>query len=402
MPRSTTNTKNKNKSNAKNKNKKKSAKSTTSNIAEMAEFKHQSEDDEDDYDEHLQSEHYLKINKSVSDAKFTDIDCLSPNEIVPLKHEAMKHPTNKQLKHNILNTWRDEHYQNWLIELKTGFNLLFYGVGSKKHVLEDFGKTYCCSDPDGIVIRVNGFDDTVSDKQILNALIKVIIDKDKKRKIKKNNISHSHDAQQKARNIVQYLEDKENENKLQYSFYYLIINNIDGKRLRKKNAQSVLSVLANCRYIHLIASMDHIHAMLLWDRTQLSLLHWIYHEITTYKHYGQEMEFEKEQTIKMGNDATQHGLQHIMESLTPNHREIIGVLAEHQMENGNGLEHDEWCLLCEDLLFVNNELSFKKYLGEFIDHKVIVENIERGTQVYTIPYDKETIEKHLIDEELVD
>ena len=43
---------------------------------EIAEHKYESDDD---YDDHFKSEHYLRINKSISKAKFTKIDCLSPN-----------------------------------------------------------------------------------------------------------------------------------------------------------------------------------------------------------------------------------------------------------------------------------------------------------------------------------
>eukprot|EP01084_Bolivina_argentea_P112210 200143_1 len=99
-------------------------------IAEMAELKDESDEDENEY---YESHHYLDINrKLMSDAKFTKIDCLSENEIVPLKQQTMQNPINKEIKDNIIERLRERQYKIWLIELKTGFNLLFYGVGSKK------------------------------------------------------------------------------------------------------------------------------------------------------------------------------------------------------------------------------------------------------------------------------
>ena len=130
----------KKKSNAQNKNKNKAKiDSLTSSIADRAEQKYES-DGEMESDEHFKAEHYLKIDKKASKAKFTAIDCLEPHEYIPLKLETMRNPANKKLKNEQLDRWRREEYEKWIIELKSGFNLLFYGVGSKKSVLEDFGK----------------------------------------------------------------------------------------------------------------------------------------------------------------------------------------------------------------------------------------------------------------------
>ncbi len=308
----------------------------------------------------------------------------------------MKNPRNKKLKDNIINNLRKTEYRKWLIELKTGFNLLFHGVGSKKYILEDFGRIYCCNDPDGIVIRVNGFDDAINIKQIVESVAKDIIDKDKKNKKKQNRIKTCHNIEQRAKNIVEYFENKNNRNNLLYEYIYLIIHNIDGKSLRKIKSQTALSILGNCKYIHLIASVDHQHFGSLWNRNHLNKFHWIYHEITTYKHYFEEMEFSKEQIIEPSTERKSHGLKHIMNSLTPQHCDIIEILAEYQIKMKMGLEEDEWYTLCEAKLIVSNDLKFKQYINEFIDHTIIIEDVKRGVTTYSIPYDDQIIEKHLI------
>ena len=318
--------------------------------------------------------------------------------MIPLKKKVMAHPTNSAVKQQMLNRLRLEKYQKWLIELKSGFNLLFYGVGSKKNVLEDFGKTFCCRDPEGVTLRVNGFFDDLSMKDIVDRLCDVIVEEDRKGKSKRNSIKNDKDLIKKAENVVTYLEEEVEGRNLQHRYFYLIIHNITGKMLRKRKIQRTLSVLADCRFIHLIASMDHIHGLLLWDRNDLSSFHWIYHDLTTFEHYFYEMEFEKDETIKLSNNNTNHGLEHIMSSLTPLHRDIIEHLAQHQIDNdGVGLPDTKWYEMCEDSMLVSNTLKFKQYITEFIDHKVIIEQQVHGDMLFTIPYSAKVIQKELID-----
>ena len=318
-----------------------------------------------------------------------------------MKRTAIANPVNDKLKQESLDKLRREKYQKWLIELKSGFNLLFYGVGSKKLILEDFAKLYCCQDPNGIVIRINGFFEDVTIRDVLESLNKVIIDKDKKRRAKKNAVKTDKDIIQRAMNIANYLDEADPDN-LEYKYYYMFVHNITGKVLRKSKIQRIFSILANCSRIHLIGSIDHIHSLLLWDRNELSLFHWIYHEITTYKHYFEEMEFEQDETIKVNSNGKDNGLEHIMESLTPGHRDIIQILAMYQNEEGDGqgLAHDEWYEHCEMNMLVHNTLKFEQYITEFIDHNVIIKDTSKGNIIYTIPYHKDIIQTHLIDYDL--
>jgi len=399
LPRRRTTAKaSKSESNAKSKTKSSgSLLASISASAQLAESKQASDGEEEaelELEAHYKSEHYLKVSKTVSRAKFTAIDVLSPEDIVPLKRRVMAHPTNERLKRRWLDRVRAESYGKWLVELKSGFNLLFYGVGSKKSVLEDFGKLFCCRDPNGITIRVNGFSDDLSLRAILDALCEVIVEEERRNRAKKNGIKSDKDLAKRAENVVRYLEDEGVRHKLQYTFFYLIVHNITGKMLRKRKSQRVLSVLANCRCVHLIASIDHIHGLLLWDRTALSSFHWIYHEVTTYKHFFEEMEFEKDQTIKLSNNGAHHGLQHIMASLTPQHRDIIEQLALQQMDcDGLGLSEARWSERCCNAMLVSTE---------FLDHNVIAKELASGAIIYRIPYSNEVIQRELIDYGLAD
>ena len=46
---------------------------------------------------------------------------------------------------------------------------------------------------------------------------------------------------------------------------YLLVHNIDGAQLRHTNVQTALSILAEAERIHLLCSIDHVNAPLLWS-----------------------------------------------------------------------------------------------------------------------------------------
>jgi hypothetical protein len=43
---------------------------------------------------------------------------------------------------------------------------------------------------------------------------------------------------------------------------YLLINNIDGMNFRNTNVQNIFKLAAQCQYIHILATIDHIHGSL--------------------------------------------------------------------------------------------------------------------------------------------
>ncbi|CAH8290446.1 unnamed protein product, partial [Schistosoma turkestanicum] len=58
-------------------------------------------------------------------------------------------------------------FSNWTIYLREGFNILLYGIGSKRHVMEDFRKRYL-SKANCIVIP--GYNPSTNIRQILNCI----------------------------------------------------------------------------------------------------------------------------------------------------------------------------------------------------------------------------------------
>ena len=58
--------------------------------------------------------------------------------------------------------------------------------------------------------------------------------------------------------------------------------------LQSPEAQHLLSELARCPAIRLLASVDHVNAPLLWDRRTAARFNWLCFDVTTYAPYHAE------------------------------------------------------------------------------------------------------------------
>ncbi len=66
---------------------------------------------------------------------------------------------------------------------------------------------------------------------------------------------------------------------------YVLIHNIDGSSLRSFSSQETLALLAHVPGVHMIASVDHLHASLTWDPRLLALFRWLWTDCTTFAPY---------------------------------------------------------------------------------------------------------------------
>lgn len=136
-----------------------------------------------------------------------------------------------------------KHFSKWLYLLHENFNILLYGLGSKRNILKQFQEKHLTDDP---VIVVNGFFPTLSIKDILDSIACGVLD-----------------LKELSANPYEACDMIEEEISRQPELHvYLLIHNIDGQMLRNSKTQSVLSKLAAVNNIHLLASIDHINGPL--------------------------------------------------------------------------------------------------------------------------------------------
>ena len=81
---------------------------------------------------------------------------------------------------------------------------------------------------------------------------------------------------------------------------YLLIHNIDGPMLRNDVAQTILSRLASHPRIHIVCSIDHVTAPLLWDQHKLSNFNFIWQDTSTFMPYFEETLNENSLMVRSG------------------------------------------------------------------------------------------------------
>lgn len=277
-----------------------------------------------------------------------------------------------------LNEKHEENFNRWMLQLHMGFNILIFGLGSKKLLLEKF-RTTMLSDSDHLV--VNGFFPSMTLKSILNCITGDILEHDGTFRNPSDQIDF----------IVKTLkEDPDNH-------VFLIINNIDGAMLRGDRNQQALGQLASIPNMHLVASIDHINAPLIWDQAKMSLFNWLWYETTTYLPYTEETSYENSLLVQQTGALALSSLTHVLRSLTPNARGIFRLLAEFQLENKDnpaytGLSFQDFYQRCRESFLVNSDITLRTQLTEFKDHKLIrTKKGADGVEYLLIPVDNGTL-----------
>ncbi|XP_028393596.1 origin recognition complex subunit 2-like [Dendronephthya gigantea] len=278
------------------------------------------------------------------------------------------------------------YFPKWAFQLRNGFNLLLHGLGSKRSVIDSFRSTMLSK---SVQLVVNGFFPSITVKNILNTITNDII---------------NHDGTFKS--IIEqcnFIKDYYNENDSEK--IYLIIHNIDGTMLRSNSTQTILSSLAQCSSIHLIASIDHIHAPLIWDQTQMGRFSWLWYDVTTFEPYTEETSYENSLLVQQSGSLALSSLIHVFRSLTPNAKEVFILIANYQLEyskesNYAGMSFHDCYTKCRGAFLVNSDATLSAQLTEFRDHKLI--RSKKGTdgvEYLLIPLDDNILKQFVEDQE---
>ncbi|KAG0172610.1 Origin recognition complex subunit 2 [Apophysomyces sp. BC1034] len=332
----------------------------------------------DGYERYFQD---LHGSSKTSNNTLSKLAVLEPKEFHDILTAA---PKKHKVDCNTLLMMHEQHFSQWFFEMHAGFNLLFYGYGSKRCLLNDFVQSMLT---DGPVVVVNGFFPSITIKDIL---IKILVHA--------LGLTATGQIQDQVALVCDYFSRKDRK----FDRLYLAIHNIDGMNLRNERTQTALSLLASAPNIHLIGSVDHINSGLLWDNVKSSRFNWIWHDATTFDDYIVETSFENSLLTRTGDIGGARGVRYVLASLTSNARGVFRVLAENQLiemelsgnehARGNestGLPYHRYYQLCREQFYVSNDLALRSQLTEFRDHKIInSKRLVDGTEVFYIPLDK--------------
>lgn len=281
-----------------------------------------------------------------------------------------------------LSKTNENFFTKWLYLLHENFNILLYGLGSKKNILHNFHSQYLNDHP---VIVVNGFFPTLSIKNILDGILVDLLELQES----PGNVNEACDL------IIQEF------NNISEMHLYLIIHNIEGETIRNSKSQNILARLGEVENIHLIASIDHINAPLIWDHSKLSKFNYIWWDVTSFLPYIEETSFERSMMIQQSGTLALSSLRNVFLSLTTNSKSIYMIIVKHQLENVKkqyyqGLAFKDLYMACREAFIVSSDLALRAQLTEFVDHKMVKQKRSvEGTEYLTIPLANTLLQKFL-------
>ncbi|KPJ18910.1 Origin recognition complex subunit 2 [Papilio machaon] len=272
-------------------------------------------------------------------------------------------------------------FDRWDYVLSENFNVILYGVGSKRGVLQQFQAQNLNDQP---CIVINGFFPSLTIRSILES---IVIDLLENSRVPSN-----------VGDTIDLIGSQLSENNVDL---FLIVHNIDGDMLRNSKSQAVLASLAQLKNVHMIATIDHINAPLLWDCGKLSKLRWTWWDVTTFVPYAQETAQAAGVAARGGGALQLASLAAVHRSLTANARGIYNLIVRHQLQhhkqhNYQGLPFKDMYSKCREQFLVSSDLALRAQLTEFLDHKLVkIKRTYDGGENYIIPIDSSLLQQFL-------
>ncbi|NWX88519.1 ORC2 protein, partial [Nothoprocta pentlandii] len=277
-----------------------------------------------------------------------------------------------------LNQQHESLFSKWMLQLHLGFNIVLYGLGSKRDLLEKFRTSVL---QDSVHLVVNGYFPSITVRSILNSITEEVLE---------HTGTFRSPLDQLEFIVKRFKEDSSLE-------LYVLIHNLDSQMLRGERSQQILAQLSSLPSVYLIASIDHINAPLMWDQAKQSLYNWLWYETTTFSPYVEETSYENSLLVQQSGSLALSSLTHVLRSLTPNARGIFRLLARYQLENKDnpsypGLSFQDFYQQCREAFLVNSDLTLRAQLTEFRDHKLIrTKRGADGVEYLLIPVDDSTL-----------
>ena len=320
-------------------------------------------------------------------------------------------------------------FSRYICELNEGFNILCYGLGSKRRILNQFATTHCSKQ--GHVVIGNGFQPNFTLKDLLSAV--------------ENNIPAikkldwpSTTVEKQGRRIYDFFAHQTSPKS---HHLYIVIHNIDAAPLRTAKSKSILALIAHNPRIHIIASIDHLNAPLLWSSSEIFSrksdqiiksdavpsrgFSWLWHDLTTLATYDFELAFADRSSLSGARRKTdpltaqnstamsETAAFHILASVNIKSQKLFALLGNKQLEamgNGDddgataaaaasndfqqfGMAYNLLFSLARDNFLATNESAFRSLQVEFKDHGLFLSTPSSGVggEIVWIPLRKERL-----------
>jgi len=375
-------------------------------------------------------QHQGKVVKTSPAVFSTQVEPLSAEEYADAIKSAsekynLTYPASSAIQESL-----SHQFPRFLLELEQGFNILFYGYGSKRALLNRFATEVCSKR--GHVVVLNGSQPKASIKDLLTAIEAIPV---VKKFAESTNATTGNSNESQLARIHTYFSSSD------VKSLFLLIHNIDSPNLRSPKVKSQLAALASHTRIHLIASIDHVNAPLLWTSTECSTrkrenideeslsyhvpgFSWLWHDLTTMASYDFELAHADRSSyagasvnartgrggagLAAGNTVmSESAAQHILASVTQKAKKMFKLMATKQLavmeEDGEvktqddferyGISYDTLFTSVRDNFIATNDTAMRTLLGEFRDHNLIVGTGTGGAEILWIPMRRERLNK---------
>ncbi|AEY98849.1 FAGR028Cp [Eremothecium gossypii FDAG1] len=310
--------------------------------------------------------------------------------------------------------------QYWF-EVMQGFTLLFYGIGSKRRFLETLVFEYLSpklalsgapegADVEGVpCVVINGFNPACNYRDCFQSIAAYMLPDELRHAETKYWHNHVHLQIQK---MVEHWAAQPPQVQM-----VVLVHNLDGPMLRKDPFQQMLSSLARIRQIAIVASVDHIHAPLLWDSLRAQLYNFVFHDVTNYEPYAIEAAFQE--SVRLNRSELQAGsidaARYVLASLTANSKRLFRLLLETVVANMQsakrikltnsrragisfGVPFSAFYQACAAQFVASNEMSLRSMLREFVEHKMAhLAKDKAGQEIVYVNYSFGEMQKLLSD-----
>ncbi|XP_075258011.1 origin recognition complex subunit 2-like [Convolutriloba macropyga] len=279
----------------------------------------------------IDSEKYSKILKTLTDSHQGNIDILQEK-------------------------YQDRYFLKWLKLMYFGYNILLHGYGSKVSLIEDFRQAYLLHFHH---VVIKGFYPGLTMKHIMSSLSDNI---DFGNKFTPNSLDKF------CSEFAEHFQRKNID-------LFIVIPSMDSAMVKIPKLQQLLLNLTKIPKTHIVASIDHINADLLWDTESKCQMNWLKFDCTTYENYTIETSFENSLLHNSSGALALSSLANVAASLTPNAKKILEVIISFYLNSDDskcaGMLFQNCYLQCRENFLVNSDLSLRAQLTEFIDHGLV-------------------------------
>ncbi|KAF6031287.1 ORC2 [Bugula neritina] len=178
--------------------------------------------------------------------------------------------------------------------------------------------------------------------------------------------------------------------------------------LRSSSVQTFLASLSAVENVHLIASIDHVNAPLMWNQSVVTKYKWLWYDATTFDPYIEETSYENSLFTQQSGNLALRSMINVFKSLTPNAKNIFLLLTNYHLEHCadqsySGIPFQMLYQKCRENFLVNSDQTLRTQLIEFRDHKLIRSRKGAdGAEHIFLPADSSTLRDFLQQVESVD